>query len=546
MTDAAVSRAKSSPPDYYLSPLVQPEYTLGIDIGTTSARSALFDQTGQLFQKATVFYPIYRPTPGAAEQDPQEIFTAVLQTVRQVVQTVDVTRIISLSFSAAMHSLILLDGEGTPLSRCLIWADNRGAAQAARLKASSQGRAIYRRTGTPIHPMSPLVKLIWLGQEQPELLARAVRFVSIKEYVFYQLFGQYVVDHSIASATGLLNLQLLDWDPEAIALAGISTQQLSTLVPTTQVLRGMKPCYAGAMGLPPNLPVVIGASDGVLASLGTGAISPGVVAATVGTSGAIRTVVDRPQTDPQGVLFCYALTEKHWVIGGAVNNGGIALRWVRDQLANAETDKARLLGLDPYDMLTAIAATVAPGADGLIFHPYLAGERSPLWDAHAKASFIGLSLNHSKAHMIRAVLEGVIYNLYLVLETLEETIGRVSSIRAAGGFARSQLWRQMLADICNRDVLVPESYESSCFGAAILAQLALGKISDLNAAVDMLDRSHLYRPIAQQVLSYQQVIPVYVRLLDKLRPEYEVLAQLQRSLVAKPREVKDLPLLQES
>ncbi|MDB9529265.1 gluconokinase [Oscillatoria sp. CS-180] len=509
-------------------------YVIGVDIGTTSTKSVLFAKSGEVVHKSAVPYPLLSPTHATAEQDPKAIFSAVIKTLRDVVSRIEPAQVLCLSFSAAMHSLILMDEQHRPLTQSITWADNRSAKWSTKLKNSEQGQRIYRRTGTPIHPMSPLVKMLWLRNEHPELFEQAARFISIKEYVFYQLFEQYVVDHSIASATGLLNLQALDWDSEALEIAGVSPKQLSTLVPTTHICQTMRTSCADTIGLPADLPVVIGASDGVLANLGVGAIQPGVVATTVGTSGAVRAVVDQPKTDPDGVLFCYVLTQDHWVIGGAINNGGIALRWIRDQLADAEIDTAKLLGRDPYDMLTAIANTIRPGAEGLIFHPYLSGERSPLWDANAKASFVGLGMHHNKAHMIRAVLEGVVYNLYLVLETLQDTIGEANSIRAAGGFARSKLWRQMLADVFNREVMVPESYESSCFGAAILGLLALGEIDSLDVASDMIGTTYQHRPIAQNVQVYQRIIPIYQRLLEKLQPEYAILAQLQNELESQP------------
>lgn len=513
---------------------------IGVDIGTTSTKSVLFDHDGSVICKSTVGYPLLSPNAMTAVQDPDDIFAAVVSTLQNVVQQAQVKAISGVSFSAAMHSLILVDADHRPLTPSLTWADNRSAQWADKLNASDQGPALYRRTGTPIHPMSPLVKLIWLRHEQPDLFAQAARFISIKEYVFYKLFAAYVVDHSIASATGMLNLATLDWDAAALDLAGVTPQQLSRLVPTTHILRSMRPECAATIGLPADISVIIGASDGGLANLGVGAIAPGDVATTIGTSGAVRAIVDRPTTDPDGVLFCYALTEGYWVIGGAINNGGIALRWVRDQLADAEIDTAKRLGQDPYDMLTAIADTIPPGAEGLIFHPYLAGERSPLWDANAKASFVGLTLHHNKAHLIRAVLEGVIYNLNSVLDALQATIGKAEHIRAAGGFARSEVWRQMLADIFNRTVTVPESYESSCLGAAILGWFALGEIADLQAATTLMGATHQHQPMAANVANYQKIIPIYQRLLEKLQPEYAALAKLQAELSTdKSRQASD-------
>jgi len=213
----------------------------------------------------------------------------------------------------------------------------------------------------------------------------------------------------------MFHLNSLKWDEEALRIAGISEEQLSRPVPTTYRLTGLDETFAKEMNLHPSTPFVVGASDGVLSNLGVNAIDPGVVAVTIGTSGAIRTVTNRPVTDPKERIFCYALTENHWVIGGPVNNGGMIFRWVRDQLGSSEVETAKRLGKDPYEVLTEIAAKVNPGSDGLLFHPYLAGERAPLWDANARGSFFGLGLHHKKEHLIRAVLEGVIFNLYTVL-----------------------------------------------------------------------------------------------------------------------------------
>ena len=508
------------------------KYIIGVDIGTTSTKSVLYDRNGKAIEQHAVGYPLDAPTPEAAVQDPGVIFAAVIATVKKVVEQTKIQQsdLLGLSFSAAMHSLIVVDNSGQPLTPSITWADNRSAEWADKLKQEYSGHKIYTRTGTPIHPMSPLVKLMWLRHSCPEW-QQAAKFISIKEYVFWQLFQDYLIDYSIASATGLFNLENLAWDREALALTGVKASQLSQPVPTTHVLQGMQAEYAKQMGISAELPVVIGASDGVLANLGVGAISPGIVAVTVGTSGAVRATFGKPQTDPQQRLFCYALTEDYWVIGGAVNNGGITLRWVRDRLADAEIDTAKLLGQDPYDMLTAIAKNIPPGSEGLIFHPYLAGERSPLWDANARGSFFGLAMHHHKGHLIRAVLEGVVYNLYLVLEALTTIVGEVKSVKAAGGFARSPLWRQMLADIFAREVSIPESYESSCLGAAILGFYALGEFDNLTCSININRDVYQHEPIADNVAVYRQILPIYTRLLESFQNEYAAIALLQQNIV---------------
>ncbi len=503
---------------------------IGVDIGTTSTKSILFDLAGNAIEQYTVGYPLNTPIKGAAVQDPDEIFQAVVETVKQVVNRSQVKQsdLLCLSFSAAMHSLIVVDDRGKPLTPSLTWADNRSAKYADKLKQEYSGHQIYARTGTPIHPMSPLVKLMWLREENAELWQQAAKFISIKEYVFWQLFQEYVVDYSIASATGLFNFYELDWDKEALSILGIKSSQLSQLVPTTHILRSMQPEYAKEMGIAVDTPVVIGANDGVLSNLGLGAIAPGTVAITMGTSGAVRTTLRKPQIDSQGLLFCYALTEDYWVVGGAVNNGGIVLRWLKERLADVEVNTAKLLQQDPYDILTAIANTIPAGSEGLIFHPYLTGERSPLWDANARGSFFGLGLHHNKAHLIRAVLEGVVYNLYSVFQAVEGIAGNVKTISAAGGFARSSLWCQMLADVCDREISIPESYESSCLGAAILGQYALGEISDLSQLRLTNNSSHQYKPIPTNVAKYQQILPIYSRLLDSFKNEYQAIAKFQQ------------------
>jgi gluconokinase len=508
------------------------EYILGVDIGTTSTKTVLFTTQGAVVTQHAVEYPLLSPAPTVQEQDPDEILAAVMKSVRQVLDQSQIapSDLIGLSFSAAMHSLIAVDQEGAPLTRSITWADRRSAAWVGKIRENHHGKEIYHRTGTPIHPMSPLVKLVWLRHEQPELFEQSAKFISIKEYVLHHWFGEYVVDYSIANATGLFNMKAMDWDTEALEVAGITRDRLSQLVPTTHVLTGIKPDYAQQMGIPEQLPVVIGSSDGVLANLGVGAIKTGIVAVTVGTSGAIRTVLDHPETDPDEKLFCYALTAKHWVAGGAVNNGGLILRWVRDNLGDVEVDTADLLEEDPYNLLTAIAGTVPPGSEGLIFHPYMAGERSPLWDANARGSLFGLALHHHKAHIIRAVLEGIVYNLNVVLDAMRVAVDPITSIRATGGFARSELWLQMLADIFNQEVVVPESYESSCFGAAILGLYALERIPSLEHATTLLGETHRYQPNQENVAQYQQVIPLYNRLLEQFRPLYGEMARVQEAL----------------
>jgi gluconokinase len=508
-------------------------YMIGVDIGTTSTKTVLFNQDGEVIQQENIGYPLHTPDISTAVQDPEEIFQAVLHGLSNVMKSSGCSKkdISFISFSSAMHSVIAMDENDLPLTPCITWADNRSEAWTRKIKEELNGHEVYKRTGTPIHPMSPLSKIAWLKDDQPEIAAKVKKYIGIKEYIFKKFFDQYVVDHSLGSATGLMNLKRLDWDEEALTIAGISRDQLSSLVPTTTLFRNCNSDFAKQIGIDPETPFVIGASDGVLSNLGVNAIEKGEIAVTIGTSGAIRTIIDEPQTDEKGRIFCYALTENHWVIGGPVNNGGVVLRWIRDEFAASELETAKRLGIDPYEILTKIAERVRPGADGLLFHPYLAGERAPLWNSNVRGSFFGLTLSHKKEHMIRAALEGVIYNLYTVFLALLECMDQpVTRIQATGGFARSEIWRQMMSDIFDTEVVVPEVYESSCLGACILGLYATGRINSLEAASHMIGSTHKHTPNPIAVKEYRELLPIFISLSRKLEEDYTRIADYQRSL----------------
>ena len=507
------------------------KYMIGVDIGTTSTKSVLYDEQGNFILKHNIGYPLNTPNVDVSEENPDELFDAVLMTIKYVIRESGINKddIKLVSFSAQMHSLIAMDSNHQRLTENLTWADNRASKYAEQINNQHNGVEIYQRTGTPIHPMSPLSKIFWMKHEQQQTYNNTAKFVDIKTYIFYQLFEQYVIDQSMASATGMLNLESLQWDAEALQLLGIDESQLPEVVPTTHILTGMKKRYATLMGLNEDTPFVVGASDGVLSNLGVNAFKKGEVAVTIGTSGAIRTVIDKPRTDYKGRIFCYVLTEDHYVIGGPVNNGGVILRWLRDEILASEVETAKRLGVDTYDVLTQIASRVKPGAEGLIFHPYLAGERAPLWNADARGSFFGLTLSHKKEHMIRAALEGVLYNLYTVYLALIEVMNETpSTIKATGGFAKSKIWRQMMADIFDTHLSVPESYESSCLGACVLGMKALGEIEDFSIIEDMVGTTNEHEPDKEQVQTYQQLVSIFINLSRSLEERYAEIADFQR------------------
>ncbi|WP_181350683.1 gluconokinase [Thalassobacillus sp. CUG 92003] len=504
---------------------------IGIDIGTTSTKTLAYDTKGAIWAEVEQEYPLYSPDPSWKEQDPEEIYAAVKSTLAEVAQQVESKQghIAGVGFSAAMHSILALDDEGNVLTNALTWADQRSFSEAEELK-EGEGHAIYLRTGTPIHPMSPLTKLMWFRRNRPELFAKATKWISLKEYVCYRLFHRFIVDYSIASATGLFNLKELSWDDETLNLVGIKENQLSQPVSTTHVVKGLDSELAAYLNLDPETPFVIGASDGVLANIGVGAVEHGSVACSIGTSGAIRTIVNEPTVDPKGRIFCYALTEDQWVIGGPINNGGISFRWARDQLFPDIKESIKPNGFTAYDELTRRASFVRPGSNGLLFLPYLTGERAPFWDADTKGVFFGLTLDHGRDHMVRSVLEGVMFQMYSVAIALIEAGVEPVEYRAGGGFARSELWRQIMADIFETEIVVPESHQGSCLGAAWLSMKALGMIDDLSSVKEVIRTKVKHGPIEENVQTYRELKPVFLRLARQLPDEFKAISEVQRKI----------------
>jgi gluconokinase len=496
---------------------------IGVDLGTTATKAVAFRTDGALEASHSVGYPLDEPHPGHAVQSPQLILAAVLESVRVVVSEVGAHRVAGLSFSSAMHSLIGLSPTGSPLTEVITWADTRARVQAERLRASVGGLPLHRRTGTPVHPMSPLPKLVWFREQEPKLCEGIGFWVGIKEFVLLRLCGALVVDHSIASATGLMNMNTLAWDEEALRIAGIQPEQLPEIVPTTTVLPALTEEAAADLGLPTTTPVVVGAADGPLANLGVGAVHPGVAACSIGTSGALRVAVDRPAVDPLGGVFCYALTSTRWVVGGAINNGGVVLGWAGDALAPDLTEPSE-------EELLALAARVAPGSGGLIMLPYLLSERAPHWSSLPRGAYVGLTRAHRREHLVRAALEGVCLQLALVLHSMRAAGLEIHSIRATGGVMRSPLWRQLLADALGMPIDFAHGQEGSGFGAALLGMEALGLIPSIDVVADMVEIEQTVRPRPAAAAVYASLLPVFSELYSALVPTFTSLRRLAPSL----------------
>lgn len=436
------------------------KYVLGVDIGTGSVKAVAVNLQCRTFADNQQYYSYSSPKPGYHEQDPELIWDAFKNCLAGIVEKIG-TQPLAVSLSSAMHSLIPVNERCEALAPMITWADNRSASVANRLKLTDQGMAIYEATGTPLHAMSPLCKIIWIRENNPGLFSKTHKFISIKEFIWFRLFNEFKIDESCASGTGLFNITKRIWHDESLRIAGITTQSLSQTERTAYSanLSGNAP---GLDFLKTNTPFVIGASDGCLANLGSMAITYGLAAVTVGTSGAVRVASNKPLPNRYAMTFSYVLDDKTFICGGPINNGGIALQWW------LKNNKLTINDRD-YDLFFNEVASTAAGSNGLIFLPYLTGERAPIWDSESCGTFFNVKLQHNHAHFSRAVLEGICFALKDVLDAVQQNAEYITQINISGGITNSELWMQMLADITGKKVVMAQSEDASAIGAAFIA-----------------------------------------------------------------------------
>jgi gluconokinase len=455
---------------------------LGLDVGTSGVKAVAFGLDRPWRHTVLREYPLLEPAPGQQVQDPERLLAATTSALRATVASCPTAEVVGLAVGTAMHALLGFDPALRPTTPVVTWADARATDAAGALRADPAAVDLAKHTGTPLHPMSPLAKLRWFARHDPEVATRTRWWLGLKELVLWHLTGVLTTELSSASGTGLFDLRRRTWSPPALALAGIDPAQLPGVLPTTATLP-LAPAAAAATGLPPGTPVVTGAGDGPLASLGTRAVKPGVVGLSLGTSGAVRQVVDRPPPDRHPSLFCYALTGSAWTVGSAISTGGLVVRWARAALA-PDLPSVAADGAGDRAVL-ALAAEAPPGSDGLVMLPHLLAERGPGWDPALRGAYLGLRRRHTRAHLARAAVEGVALQLAAIVEQLDR-LHPVNAVRATGGTLRAPLWREVLAGALGRPLTVVDAGAGAALGAAALGLVALGLAPSPEAAVEQL------------------------------------------------------------
>lgn len=491
---------------------------MGVDIGTSSTKAVLFNERGEVICREATHYELVTDETGKAEESPTEIFEAVITSIQGVMKNIDKTELRGISFSSAMHSLIMVGSDGELLTECITWADGRSSEALENIKRDNYLFQLYEATGTPIHPMSPFAKICWLKEDEAQLFHRAEKFVDIKSYILNRLFDVWVMDESLASGTGLYNILEHDWEFEAMEIVKLTPDYLPKVVPETYQLHGVKKEYAELMGIPENLPFIVGGSDGALANIGIQATGRNDVTITVGTSGAVRKLTNEFQVDSRGRTFCYGAGDGYFIAGGAVNNGGKVVEWGLQQFGS----ESEIMNRD-FTSFIAHIDEVAPGASGLLFQPYLLGERAPFWTNDIRGGFVGLTINHSKAHFVRAILEGIAFNL---AEVYEAVAAPDDIIYVTGGISGHEAWCRLLADILNREVRVPHTIEGSSLGAAIIGMRSLGILKTLNLE-QTLPIKAVYHP-SENTKKYAELRPIFKQVTTQLMASYSMLNSWQK------------------
>ena len=502
-------------------------FFVGIDLGTGSCKAAAVDASGRVLGSGVGGYAGAAAHDRWQEQDPRELLNATALAVRRAVEQSGAgpADCGGMSIGGALHSVIAVDGRDEPLTGAITWADGRAVDQARAVAGTPAGRELYRETGCPAHGMYPLYKVIWLRTHRPEVFQAARRYVSAKEYVAYRLTGAWRVDYSLAAGSGFLDTESLQWSGRALELAGIRADQLSPLAAPSARLGTLRAELAGRMGLPAGTPVAMGSSDAVNSSIGAGAVTAAQATLMIGTSGALRVVSPRPVLDPAARSWCYAIDERHWLIGGAINNGGVALSWLRDSLNQACAGQAL-----SFEDILALAGRAPAGSGGLVCLPFFAGERSPNWNLNARAAFFGMSLEHGLPHMARALLEGIGFRFKSLLEVLVDIGLDVEQIVASGGFTQSALWLQTMADVLGRELSVPSWGETSALAAAFWAAFSAGCAGDMEDIRSWVQHDRACRPDPRAAAVYERVYPLYRELYQAVAGSFDDIVRLQNDL----------------
>jgi xylulokinase len=501
---------------------------LGLDTGTSGTKAIAMDESGKLLASALVEYPLYSPKPGWAEQDPADWKRAAFEALSELASKIDAAEVKGLGLTGQMHGSVFLDGGNRVLRHALLWCDQRTAKQCDAITSKVGAEKLIEMVSNPALTGFTAPKILWLRDNEPAVYEQVRKVLLPKDYIRYELTGEFATDVADASGTLLLDVKNRCWHKELLSILEIDPVLLPETFEGPEVTGKLTREAAEKTGLPAGIPVIAGGGDQAAGGVGCGIVQKGVLSASLGTSGVVFAFADDISTDPEGRVhtMCHSVPGK-WHTMGVVLSAGGSLQWFRNTLADAEMAVAKQTGRDPYEYITEAAAAAPPGSEGLLFLPYLTGERTPHKDPFARGAFIGLSIRHTKAHMARAVLEGVAFAMRDSCEIMRGMGIGISEIRASGGGARSPLWRQIMADTGRAPMVTINVDEGPAYGAAILASIAAGMYESVAETCDaIISETGRIDPDPEKAAVYDAWYREYQQAYQALAPGFRRAAEL--------------------
>lgn len=503
------------------------KYLLGIDIGTSGTKTVLFDRGGNPISSSTAEYPLYQPEIGWAEQDPQDWWNAVCITINQVIKDSNINpeSISGIGLSGQMHGLVMLDRDGNVLRKSIIWCDQRTAKECVEITEKVGEKRLIDITANPALTGFTASKILWVRNNEPEIYEKCRKILLPKDYIRYMLTGEFATEVSDASGMQLLDIKNRCWSKEVLNALDIPIEYLGDVHESIVVSGKVHKKAAEVTGLKENTPVVGGAGDQAAGAIGNGIIKSGQISSTIGTSGVVFAHLDEPIIDEKGRVhtFCHAVPGA-WHMMGVTQGAGLSLKWFRDNFCTNEIELAKGMGINPYVLMTKEAEKVPAGSRGVIYLPYLMGERTPHLNPKAKGVFFGLSAAHTKNEMLRAVIEGVSYSLLDCMEIIKDTGMNPTNVMVSGGGGKSELWRQILADIFNCKVSTNKSSEGPALGVALLAGVGTGVYKDIDEACSIaISENSVQFPKEENSLVYKRYYEIYKKIYDDLKGTFELL-----------------------
>jgi xylulokinase len=504
---------------------------LGIDVGTSGTKTLAISEDGRILARDTVEYPLSTPQPGWSEQDPEHWWQATIQSVRQVINDADIKPgdVKGIGLSGQMHGSVFLNSEKEVIRDALLWNDQRTQAECDEIESRAGGRAaLIDMVSNPALTGFTAPKILWLRNNEPENYEQVTQVLLPKDYVRFRLTGVFASEMSDASGTLLLDVKERKWCQPLLTKLEIDPDLLPEVFESEVVSGTISEVASELVGLPAGIPVVGGGGDQAAGAVGNGIVRSGVISATMGTSGVVFAHSDEVQTDPEGRVhtFCHAVSGK-WHVMGVVLSAGGSLQWYRNEFGEMESAIASGMDTEAYELMTATADQAPAGSEGLYFLPYLTGERTPHCDPYCRGAFIGLSLRHKRAHMIRSVMEGATYAMRDCLEIIDGMSIPISEIRVSGGGARSAFWRQMQADIYGQNVHVTNSDEGAAYGVALLAAVGTGAYNNIEeACTATIDTVGTTETCATTKAAYDRAYPMYGKLYASLKDNFPEICEL--------------------